>query len=95
MMQKIRWFLLILIIALLLTAIWQNGDPTVIKLLNLEQEVPLSVLLISTIAIGFLFGALTTATMLRRGRRSKSPAKAEKTAPPPATDESPLNTAAD
>lgn len=95
MMQKIRWFLLILIIAFLLAVILLNSDPTDINLVIRKQSLPLSVLLIATLTLGFLFGALTTASMLRRDRRSKSPAKPAKTPPSATAEESPLNTAAD
>jgi uncharacterized integral membrane protein len=76
-MQKIRWFFLILAIALMLAAMLQNNGPTDITLLWVTRSVPLSVLLIATTIIGFLFGSLTTASMLRRHRKKKEAAAKE------------------
>ena len=87
MIQKIRWFLLILVIVLTLAAITQNGQETTVQLLWLTRTMPLSVLLLSTIAVGFLLGALTTALMLRRRHKAKEAAKSKKATEPtkPAT----------
>ncbi len=95
-MQKIRWFFLILAVVVVLLVILQNNETTKIALLWFTQELPLSVLLLSTTAIGFLFGAWTTASMLRRHRKAKE-AAAKKTEPPtesPKGNQSPLNPAA-
>jgi uncharacterized integral membrane protein len=73
-MQKIRWFFSILAIALMLAAMLQNNQPVTVKLLWLERSTPLSVLLIAATIIGFLFGALMTASMLRSRRKRKEAA---------------------
>lgn len=77
-MQKIRWFFLILVIVLALVIVLQNNHATEVHLLWYRPSLPLSVLLFCTTAIGFLFGALLTATMLRRraaaGKKGKSTA---------------------
>ena len=75
-MQKIRWFLLIVVIVLALVIVLQNNHDAEVHLLLHEQSLPLSVLLFSTTAIGFLFGALMTATMLRRSRGAATEKKA-------------------
>ena len=68
-MQKIRWFLLILGIVAALAVALQNNAPTKVRFLWLEQMMPLTLLLLTTTTIGFLLGALLTASMLR-GRKS-------------------------
>lgn len=73
-MQKIRWFFSILAIALMLAAMLQNNQEVTVKLLWLQRSTPLSVLLIATTIIGFLFGALMTASMLRSHRKRKEAA---------------------
>ena len=73
-MQKIRWFFLILAIVLTLAAILQNNQTTDIHLLWLKRTLPLSMLLLTTSVIGFLFGALITASMLRSHRKKKEAA---------------------
>jgi uncharacterized integral membrane protein len=95
-MQKIRWFFSILAIALMLAAMLQNNQQVTVKLLWLERSTPLSVLLIATTIIGFLFGALMTASMLRSHRKRKE-AAAKQAAKQPTTKktaETSLETAA-
>lgn len=81
-MQKIRWFFLIVGIILALAMALQNNEPTAIKLLWLGGEFPLSVLLVVASAIGFLFGALITALMLRSRKPTPKPAPPAKSTPP-------------
>ena len=73
-MQKIRWFFSILAIALMLAAMLQNNEAVDVKLLWFVRSAPLSLLLIATTTIGFLFGALMTASMLRSQRKRKEAA---------------------
>ena len=70
-MQKIRWFFLIVGIVLAIAMALQNNETASFRLLWLEQTMPLSVMLVSTTGIGFLLGALMTASMLRSRRKKK------------------------
>ena len=70
-MQKIRWFFLIVGIVLVLALVVQNIGSATVHLLWLKPQLPLSVLMLSTTAIGFLFGALMTASMLRSRKKTK------------------------
>ncbi|TWU48266.1 lipopolysaccharide assembly protein LapA domain-containing protein [Rubripirellula reticaptiva] len=70
-MQKIRWFFLIVGILLALAMSLQNNTLTDVRLLWLDAQFPLSVLLLVATAIGFLFGALLTASMLRSRKTVK------------------------
>ena len=71
-MQKIRWFFLILAIVLVIAIAVQNNRLEAVHLFWLETpEMPLSVLLLSTSGIGFLLGALVTASMLRSRRKKE------------------------
>jgi uncharacterized integral membrane protein len=74
-MQKIRWFFLILIAVMTLAMVFQNQAKVEIQLLFWKQSLPLSVLLISTTTIGFLLGALLTASMLRKRKKKKQKSK--------------------
>lgn len=69
-MQKIRWFFLIGAILVALAMILQNNEATELQLFFFRRSMPLSVILLSSVAIGFLAGALTTVLMLRRGKAS-------------------------
>ena len=73
-MQKIRWFFLILAIVITLAAMLQNQQVTEVSLFWLKQTMPLSMLLLASVTIGFLFGSLTTASMLRSHRKKKEAA---------------------
>ena len=64
-----------------LTVALQNRSPVTVQVLWLQQTTPLTVLLLCTAGIGFLLGALMTASMLRgRGRRAEKSAKVAKPA---------------
>jgi uncharacterized integral membrane protein len=67
-MQKIRWFFLIGAILVALAMILQNNEATELQLFFFRRSMPLSVILLSSVAIGFLAGALTTVLMLRRSK---------------------------
>ena len=82
MMHKIRWLFLILIAVFTLILVFQNQAPTEIQLIFWKHSLPLSLLLISTTTIGFLLGALLTASMLRQ--RKKKELKSRKQSPKPA-----------
>ena len=71
MLQKIRWFLLLTGIVLVLIVAFQNSRRVELDLLFFRGEYPLTLLLLACSAASFLFGALTTAWMLR-SRRDKS-----------------------
>ena len=73
MMQRIRWFLLLLGIIVLLVLSLANKDPVPVKVpLVFETEMPLSMLLIATSAMSFVLGALMTGWMLRNRGKGES-----------------------
>lgn len=80
--QKIRWFLLILAIIVALAAALQNNDLVEVQLFFFSRSLPLSVILLSTTAVGFLAGALTTVLMLRRHKTSEKTKANRKSATP-------------
>ena len=85
-MQKIRWFFLIGAILIALAMVLQNNEATELQLFFFQRSMPLSVILLSSVAIGFLAGALTTVLMLRRSKSSgKAKAKAAAGADPKPT----------
>lgn len=95
MMQKIRWAILILGIIVLMTAMIQNSDPVPLKFLAYTADLPTSVLLLVVSVVSFLFGAATSARILRRREAAKklanSPAKSPTatTSPDPAKSSTP------
>ncbi len=60
-MQKIRWFFLIVAIIVALAMVAQNNDATELQLFFFRRSMPLSVILLSSVAIGFLAGAFPSA----------------------------------
>ena len=90
MRQKIRWFLLVVGILMVVTISLQNRTPTQLNLLLFESTMPLTLLLLATSAASFIFGALTTVWMLRRpkGGHSKSGKASKTTAATPDKDSS-------
>ncbi|QDT06367.1 hypothetical protein K227x_47760 [Rubripirellula lacrimiformis] len=94
-MQKIRWFFLIVGIVLALAMALQNNEPADIRLLWLDAQFPLSVLLIVATAVGFLFGALLTASMLRSRKAAAKAKAAAKPESKPKLEPSPSNPSTD
>ena len=70
MLQKIRWFLLLVGILVVVIIAVQNSRSVEIDLLFFRGQYPLTLLLLGTSAASFAFGALMTAWMLRS--RSKT-----------------------
>ncbi len=66
MLQKIRWFLLITGVLVVVIIALQNQQPTRLKWLLFEMDMPLTLLLLATSAASFVFGALTTVWMLKK-----------------------------
>ena len=80
MLQKIRWFfLLVAVTIVLLLLLWNASAVTVRFPFVAERQLPLSILLFATSAIGFVFGAIVTGTMLRRRHKAAAKTKAEST----------------
>jgi uncharacterized integral membrane protein len=92
MMQRIRWFLLILGIIVLLVLGLANQTSVPVKMpLVFEAELPLAMLLAATSAISFVLGALLTGWMLRsRGKEKPEKKEAAETT---AAEPTPLDTA--
>ena len=94
MMQRIRWFLVVLGIIVLLVLGLANQTSVPVKMpLIFEVELPLSMLLVTTSGISFVFGALMTGWMLRGRSESKKAApkpKAADSTTPATTDKNPL-----
>ncbi len=74
MMQKLRWFVLLVGVIVLLSAMYQNATPDTVKLFYFETTMPKYVLLFVTAALGFLLGAITTNRMLKRSPKPKATA---------------------
>ena len=74
-MRYVKLTLLLLLLALLLTAglvIGQNLEPIKINLLVRSLEIPLAALLASTLLVGYLLGLLTTALWKVRSWRAQA-----------------------
>jgi uncharacterized integral membrane protein len=79
MLQKTKFTLLIVAIAFTLIVALQNTEATGITILFFSLSLPKTVLIMASLATGFLIGAFTTGRMLRRRH-----AKRAKQAPPAA-----------
>lgn len=88
MMQRIRWFLLVLGIIVLLVLGLANRNSVPVKFpLVFEAELPLSMLLAATAGISFVCGAVMTGWMLRShgkdsGKKADPKPKAADTSTP-------------
>ena len=71
MMQRIRWFLLLTgIVVVLVLSLWNTENVTIKIPFFEDHELPLAMLLLATAASSFVFGALMTGWMLRGFRKS-------------------------
>ncbi len=60
-MNKLKWIFLTLLLVFCLIVIFQNIEPTEVRLLTMSFQLPQAALLLITLAIGFLMGLLTPA----------------------------------
>lgn len=73
MLQKIRWFLLLSGLLLVVIVAFQNQDPVDLSVLFFSGRYPLTLLLLATSAISFVLGSLMTAWKIRaRGKSAKT-----------------------
>jgi len=70
MLQKIRWFLFLFAILVVVVTAFQNHEPVDVKMLWLRGRYPLTLVLLATAAISFVAGALAT---FWRGRHHSKP----------------------
>ena len=93
-MQRIRWIAWIAGIVVLLALALQNNVSTQVQLFWMQRRLPLSVMLIVALGLGFLFGALVTVMTLRRRDRPdrSSAARAKVSSSNPASEFAPLPT---
>lgn len=90
MMQRIRWFLLLSGIIVLLVVALANQKLAPVKIpFFYEGELNVSTLLLCSSTIGFLCGSLMTAWMLRGHRKKKQAAENASPAPEPAPEPKP------
>lgn len=76
MLQKIRWFVILTGLLLVIVVAFQNQDPVDLNLLFFQGEYPLTLLLLATSAISFVVGSLITALRIR-ARHKAAEAKAK------------------
>ncbi len=88
MLQKIRWFFLLVGVSVIVILAFQNSRRVELDLLFFRGEYPLTILLLGCSAASFVLGALTTWWMFRnRGRAAKQATK--KSPKPKSTSDSP------
>jgi len=63
--------MLLIGVVILLTAMVQNSETTLLKLFFYQTELPVSVLLLATSATSFLLGAITVGRILKRSAQAK------------------------
>ncbi|MEM6979580.1 MAG: lipopolysaccharide assembly protein LapA domain-containing protein [Planctomycetota bacterium] len=78
MLQKLRWFVILTGLCVVLVVAFQNQDEVPLKLLFFRGQYPLTLLLLATAAVSFVVGCLVTAVRLRhRQKRAEAKAKAK------------------
>ncbi|MFK7736978.1 MAG: lipopolysaccharide assembly protein LapA domain-containing protein [Pirellulaceae bacterium] len=92
-MKKVKWILLLLVVALLLVIVFRNLETISVELLFTTVELPLAALLLATLLAGFALGFLTNTMwkvrQWRLGRsRNKSDQRTATTADEPASTNS-------
>ncbi len=85
-MHKLKWAVMIILLVLCLIVIFQNIEPTEVRVLTMSFQLPQAALLLITLAAGFVLGLLTPT--LRRVASWRAKSKAAKT---PAGSEIPNN----
>ena len=78
MLQKIRWFLLLFGIMVVVTIAFQNSGSVDVDLLIFQGAYPLTLLLLGCSAASFVLGALMTGWMFRGRNRSAAAKKQPK-----------------
>jgi len=73
MLQKIRWFIFLFAILVVVVTAFQNNEPVDVKMLWLSGHYSLTLVLLATAALSFIAGAL--ATFWRGRQHSKSKVK--------------------
>ncbi|MEM6777964.1 MAG: LapA family protein [Planctomycetota bacterium] len=77
MLQKIRWFVILSGLLVVVVVAFQNQEPVDLNLLFFRGEYPLTLLLLATSAISFVVGSLMTALRIRsRAKTAELKAKA-------------------
>jgi uncharacterized integral membrane protein len=69
MLQRIRWYFLILCLLVVLVISFQNQQPVALELLFFSHTVPLTLLILGTAVGSFVLGSLTTLWMFRKRRK--------------------------
>ena len=77
MLQKIRWFFLLVAVIAVSLLLWGNSSAVTVNIPFItELQLPLSILLITTSLLSFVVGSLVTGWMLRRHHKAASKPKA-------------------
>ena len=67
MLQKIRWFFLLVAVIVIALLMWANSSAVTVNIPFITTlQLPLSILLITTSLLSFVVGSLVTGWMLRR-----------------------------
>ncbi len=70
-MNKVKWIFLALLLVFCLVVIFQNIEPTEVRLLTMSFQLPQAALLLITLAVGFVIGLLTPTFRKMASWRSK------------------------
>ena len=84
MFQKIRYFLFLVAVLVVIVVAFQNHHAVDIEVLTFSGQYPLTLLLLATAVISFILGSIMTAWRIRKKERIKAKAiqAATKTADP-------------
>lgn len=82
MLQKIRYFLFLLAVLVVIVVAFQNDDEVDINVLTFKGRYPLTLLLLGTSVVSFVLGSMVTAWRFRKRDRSKTKTKPESKSKP-------------
>ena len=71
-MHKLKWIFLAVLLVFCLIVIFQNSEPTEVRLLTMSFQLPQAALLLITLATGYVMGLLTPAFRKMASWRAKS-----------------------
>ncbi|MFG0253852.1 MAG: LapA family protein [Rhodopirellula sp. JB053] len=89
MLQKIRYFLFLTAVLVVIVVAFQNHHEVDIDLLFFSGQYPLTLLLLACSAVSFILGAVWTMWRLRKREKAKARAKSEAAADGSKSDKHP------
>jgi uncharacterized integral membrane protein len=91
MLQKIRYFLFLTAVLVVIVVAFQNHHPVDIEILTFRGQYPLTLLMLSTAVVSFILGSIMTAWRSRKRGRARETQSRDDAAKEIATKEAKAN----